>query len=249
MLTILNDAVLALELQIDGIQEELESLQAQIDAEATARQAADLALQSQIPDGHSLDAADGNPVDAVYVNYAGNVGIRETGPRYALDVDGDIDVSGSMRWPSAWQSSHRLHTMAGQGYAPSPATILETQCLRFETTGTLGELKITPIRSDILNIYATFYPVGGTIDKNRVIDKNESYTYTLAQNDMALLSWSTRHGRCATGIYYIHRGSFFITVSCAGEYDQTGSPSYGPVLPSDEGLSAEQVIFSEAPDK
>jgi hypothetical protein len=42
-------------------------------------------------DGHSLDAADGDPVDAVYVDDFGRVGIgTHTGAQGALDVHGDI---------------------------------------------------------------------------------------------------------------------------------------------------------------
>ncbi|MCK4511742.1 hypothetical protein KAW64_08390 [bacterium] len=39
-------------------------------------------------DGHSLDASDGNPVNAVYVNSVGNVGIGTTAPANKLTVGG-----------------------------------------------------------------------------------------------------------------------------------------------------------------
>jgi hypothetical protein len=43
-------------------------------------------------DGHSLDAADGDPVDAVFVNDGGNVGIGTTAPSERLDIsDGDAN--------------------------------------------------------------------------------------------------------------------------------------------------------------
>jgi len=44
-------------------------------------------------DGHSLDAVDGNPVDAVYVDASGNVGIGVTAPANRLTVSGLSSVS------------------------------------------------------------------------------------------------------------------------------------------------------------
>jgi len=49
-------------------------------------------------DGHSLDAADGDPVDVVYVSNAGNVGIGTTTPSENLVVGEDSDyVAGGAR--------------------------------------------------------------------------------------------------------------------------------------------------------
>ncbi len=50
-------------------------------------------------DGHSLDAADGDPVDAVYVDEEGNVGIGTTSPEGMLHVkDGDVRIeNGGLR--------------------------------------------------------------------------------------------------------------------------------------------------------
>jgi hypothetical protein len=44
-------------------------------------------------DGHSLDAVDGSPVDAVYVDASGNVGIGVTAPEHRLAVSGLSSVS------------------------------------------------------------------------------------------------------------------------------------------------------------
>jgi hypothetical protein len=41
-----------------------------------------------VGDGHSLDAADGSPVDVIYVDNAGEVGIGTTSPASKLDVRG-----------------------------------------------------------------------------------------------------------------------------------------------------------------
>lgn len=44
-------------------------------------------------DGHSLDADDGNPIDVVYVDSNGFVGIGMTNPGHVLDVDGDVNAN------------------------------------------------------------------------------------------------------------------------------------------------------------
>jgi hypothetical protein len=48
-------------------------------------------------DGHSLDAADGNPADAVYVDNGGNVGIGTTSPNSKLDVAGSLNLADALK--------------------------------------------------------------------------------------------------------------------------------------------------------
>ncbi len=55
-------------------------------------------------DGHSLNAADGDPTDALFVDNDGNVGIGTTSPSERLDVDGNIKSSGKV-FASAYSSN------------------------------------------------------------------------------------------------------------------------------------------------
>ena len=48
-------------------------------------------------DGHSLDAADGDPVNALYVDNDGKVGIGTTSPTEELDLMGDARFDGTLR--------------------------------------------------------------------------------------------------------------------------------------------------------
>jgi len=66
-----------------------------------------------IGDGNSLDAADGNPVDVVFVDNNGNVGIGTTMPNVKLDVNGVLEVGPASRGAhliSTDEDNFLLHT-------------------------------------------------------------------------------------------------------------------------------------------
>lgn len=64
--------------------------------------------------GYSLDAADGSPLDAVYVNNEGNVGIGTTSPGEKLSVAGTIEsTSGGFKFPDG---SVQTTAVSGGGF-------------------------------------------------------------------------------------------------------------------------------------
>jgi len=76
-------------------------------------------------DGHSLDAADGSPVDALAVDNVGNVGIGTSGPGAALHVHGPTDESGSLQLSSEKGpfNSHVHYGATGDWYIRSASNV------------------------------------------------------------------------------------------------------------------------------
>ena len=71
-------------------------------------------------DGHSLDAADGSPVNAVFVDNEGNVGVGTDTPGEKLDVEGNIRASGIIR------SGNSLIIDGGTAFVGAPNQITST---------------------------------------------------------------------------------------------------------------------------
>ena len=92
-------------------------------------------------DGHSLDAADGDPMDAVFVDNDGNVGIGTTNPegtlhisdkgetQPALFLEGASDDEGDITW------KHNQHLQLGRW---NPSTDTFTEDMRITYDGNVG---------------------------------------------------------------------------------------------------------------
>jgi hypothetical protein len=73
-------------------------------------------------DGYSLDAEDGDPVDVVYVDSSGRVGIGTTTPAEPLHVDGAVEMTG-FKLPTGAANGHVLTSDAGGTGTWQPAAV------------------------------------------------------------------------------------------------------------------------------
>jgi hypothetical protein len=71
-------------------------------------------------DGHSLDASDGDPVDALYVGPDGDVGIGTTAPVFNLDVRGGGPDDGRAMQLGNSDETHFLRFFSGRSGDPNP---------------------------------------------------------------------------------------------------------------------------------
>jgi hypothetical protein len=76
------------------------------------------------PDGHSLDAADGSPVDAVFVGDAGTVGINKTNPQANIQLH---VVRGPQHRRQLRRSGHDQQPQRVRGLFPGRAQLLSRQ--------------------------------------------------------------------------------------------------------------------------
>jgi len=100
---------------------------------------------------HSLDAADGSPVDAVYVDMAGNVGIGTDSPTAMLNVHGTGNGEGNVLFAGEYKSS-------GQGDPPAEGP--GTRFMWYPDAAALRTGKVTGTQWDRSNIGAYSIALG-----------------------------------------------------------------------------------------
>ncbi len=93
-------------------------------------------IASDSGDGHSLDAADGDPVDAVFVDNLGNVGIGTPSPGQKLSVSGTIEsTSGGFKFPDGTvQTTSATSASSHQSQQVSSGTAFTDQWVDLDGT-------------------------------------------------------------------------------------------------------------------
>ncbi len=100
-------------------------------------------LSSLVPsgaDGYSLDADDGDPVDAVYVDSEGNVGVGTTSPKYSFNVGGTGGIG-----IASWVATNTPGTsLSGtpNSYVATTGGTTAAQSFTYSTTRLITRLKV-----------------------------------------------------------------------------------------------------------
>jgi hypothetical protein len=158
-------------------------------------------------DGHSLDAVDGSPVDTVFVDADGEVGIGTTTPSSALEIFGDITLSGNevVDQTQLVQTGLFATTINRQSFQPGISGLLTaieifTSSLNTSTSGTLtifdGPNASSPVlTSQVFNVI----PGVTQGQKIRVLNPptvvaGQSYTFDFTRGSAGTQAFATGSG-------------------------------------------------------
>jgi len=114
-------------------------------------------------DGHSLDAADGNPTDVVFVTNDGQVGIGTATPGQKLSVDGVVEsITGGFMFPDG---TTQTTAAAGDGHSLDAADGNPTDVVFVTNTGLVGIGTKTPNwKLDVVGSANQFIAIQGISD-------------------------------------------------------------------------------------
>ena len=151
-------------------------------------------------DGHSLDAADGSPVDVVYVDDEGNVGIGTTSPSSLFEIKGKGLGKGKVdqQWETTPQTYMSHASDVWQSFTPNVSgalTRLDIRCQMSEYTmaGTLSIFEGQGTGGQRLAKQAvTYHGLINSIDLNTpvVVQAGSKYTWRLETAGASNLAYS-----------------------------------------------------------
>lgn len=163
-------------------------------------------LAFTLGDGHSLDASDGSPSDAVYVDVDGKVGLGTQNPSGQLDVAGDICLGGVCRtsWPTGSGTGAFTDTGATAYYnggnigigtdTPQPLGNTDTRVLHIKEPVGLLDNTAAGIRIEVENIIeggitSAYSPVSG--DAGIFVGSLTSHRLGFITNSMEQMTLAT----------------------------------------------------------
>ncbi len=147
-------------------------------------------------DGHSLDAVDGTPTDAVFVDNDGNVGIGTTTPGVPLDVYGSLRVSRAEQLDQAHTTGVGFITelSIGQSFtagSSGPLTRIDVRTLAasLSSGGTLSIYEGNGYGGTLLTTQPYTWPVGqnmwiaNTLVNPVSVSAGQQYTFRFQSSD------------------------------------------------------------------
>jgi hypothetical protein len=171
---------------------------------------------SSFGDAHSLNASDGSPVDVVYVNAAGNVGIGTTTPSATLDVQGTVHMFG------AWQTLYSGTTSGTtSGTAPSDGFVVAYVAAQYN--GDRGYLLGST--SGVQRASASVHYYLGT--DNWITDN--SFTMPVRKGESYSIEYSTTSGTPFYTVYWIPLGHAAGARADSTAVNSPPTPDPGPI--------------------
>lgn len=140
--------------------------------------------------GNSLDAADGDPVNAVYVDNDGNVGIGTTTPGAALDINGPI-----------WQTGTGNSVFLGDSAGVNDDLTDNRNVFIGYNAGMSNTSGYGNIANGNFSLYSNTTGDVNTANGNESLTLNTSGSFNIANGYAALYSNTTGNGNVANGSY------------------------------------------------
>jgi hypothetical protein len=162
--------------------------------------------------GNALDAADGSPTNAVYVDNDGKVGVGTTTPGYTLDVNGNARISSQLKTTSSFYEDSGLFRYYRKSWDTLAADYMHHYLTLFEkptaTTNeamTLVDGDLTVVRANGLGVTVAAHVVAERGWSNLVrwnVENRGGIKVDIVEVDYNNKTWIALHWYVAANVRY-----------------------------------------------